>query len=68
MTSSIAHECETELRDLWAKEGIEVHITTVPPLTPGPYTSYSMRCPHGVTYWWEPTGEQTAQQVQDGVE
>jgi hypothetical protein len=45
-----------------------VTITTLPPLVTGPYTTDGLTCPHGITYWMEPTGEQIAQWVRDRVE
>jgi hypothetical protein len=38
---------------------IEVTISTAPPLVPNPWT-HRATCPHGVTFWMEPTGEQLA--------
>jgi len=36
----------------------EVTVTTVPPIVDGDYTATEgVLCPHGVTYWMEPTGE-----------
>lgn len=71
-TSMFAHECETLIRERWAQvcgdQPTEVTISTQPPLVIGPYTKDGLRCPHGITYWLEPTGEQIAQWVRDGVE
>ena len=39
---------------------IEITISTEPPLVRGPYTTDGFQCPHGITYWIEPTGEQIA--------
>jgi hypothetical protein len=47
--------------------GAEVTVSTAPPIVHGPYTVDPFRCPHGVTYWIEPTGEQIAAWVEDGV-
>ena len=38
----------------------EITISTEPPLIRGTYTTDGFRCPHGVTYWIEPTSEQIA--------
>lgn len=69
---AFTHECENELRTRWARicgdETTEVTISTIPPLVKGPYTQDGLTCPHGITYWMEPTGEQIAQWVRDGVE
>lgn len=67
-----AHECENVLREKWAtacgEHPTEITISTVPPLVAGPYTVDGLTCPHGVTYWMEPTGEQIAAWVRDGVQ
>lgn len=57
-------ECARLLIDEMAKLGNEVHVSTAPPLVRGPYTTDSYRCPHGVDYWIEPTGEQIAHWVE----
>lgn len=61
-------ECWREIRDRMAAMGVEITVTTQPPLVAGPYTAEPLECPHGVTYWFEPTGEQIAAWVRDGVE
>ena len=38
----------------------DITISTEPPLVLGPYTTSGFTCPHGTTYWIEPTGEQIA--------
>jgi hypothetical protein len=59
-------ECAEFLRSTMAETqfdgetGLEIHVSTQPPLTRGPYTTDGFRCPHGTTYWIEPTGEQIA--------
>ena len=45
----------------------EITVSTEPPLIRGPWTTDGMTCPHGVTYWIEPTGEQIAQWRREGV-
>ncbi|MEU1284954.1 hypothetical protein [Kitasatospora sp. NPDC005856] len=71
MTSLFQHECEQTLREKWAKvcgdQPTEITVSTVPPLVAGPYTKDGLTCPHGITYWIEPTGEQIAQWARDGV-
>lgn len=61
------HDCSPTLKDGMARMGIEVTVSTLPPVVPGPYTTDPFTCPHGVTYWIEPTGEQIAQWVAGGV-
>lgn len=62
-----ADDCAEELRTWMARRGVEVTVTTVAPLVAGPYTTDPLRCPHGITYWLEPTGEQIAAWARDGV-
>lgn len=57
--------CAQSLRDEMA--GVEITISTSKPLVVGPYTTDGFTCPHGTTYWIEPTGEQIAAWVRDGV-
>lgn len=58
--------CAQSLRDEMA--GVEIIISTSAPLVAGPYTTDGFTCPHGTTYWIEPTGDQIAAWVRDGVE
>jgi hypothetical protein len=57
-------ECAQQLIDLSAEAGTEVHVSTLPPLVHGTYETAGFRCPHGVEYWIEPTGEQIAEWVE----
>ncbi len=61
------HTCEQDLRQMFANHDVEVIVSTLPPLVDGPYTADPHTCPHGTTYFAEPTGEQIAQWVKDGV-
>jgi hypothetical protein len=60
-------DCWRALVDAAAGLGVEVTASAEPPLVIGRYTTDSCVCPHGVAYWVEPTGEQIAQWVRDGV-
>jgi len=60
-------DCGRALVDAAAGMGLDVTASTEPPLVAGPYTTDPCVCPHGVTYWIEPTGEQIAQWVRDGT-
>jgi hypothetical protein len=60
--------CKRVLIDGMAALGSEVTVSTEPPLVEGPYTTEAFVCPHSTRYWIEPTGEQIAQWVKDGVE
>lgn len=60
-------ECAQLLIDEMAGRGAEVTVSVMPPLIRNPYTTDGFRCPHGVTYWLEPTSEQIAQWAREGV-
>jgi hypothetical protein len=60
--------CENVLRDGMAALGVEINVSTLPPIVRGPYTTDPHICPHGTAFWIEPTGEQIARWVEDGVE
>jgi hypothetical protein len=63
------HEgCSAELRDRMAAMGIEVTVSTAPPIVPGDYVTDPFVCPHGTSFWLEPTGEQIAEWVRGGVQ
>lgn len=70
--NAFGHDCENDLRERWAKvcgdQPTEITISTEPPIIIGPYTQPGLTCPHGITYWLEPTGEQIAAWVRDKVE
>lgn len=57
--------CAGVLREGMA--GFEVTVSTERPLVASPYTTEGFTCPHGVTYWIEPTGEQIARWQAEGV-
>jgi hypothetical protein len=58
--------CAQTLIDESAGIGVEIHVSTAPPLVfDVPHRPAGFRCPHGVDYWIEPTGEQRAQWVAD---
>lgn len=59
--------CREFLREQWAGKGIEVHVAAVPPIVAPPYEEAPFTCPHGVTYWVEPTSEQFAQWMKEGT-
>ncbi len=65
-------ECAQTLIDMSAagfdgQPGCEITVSTARPLVRGPYTADGFRCPHGVEYWIEPTGEQIADWAARGV-
>jgi hypothetical protein len=61
------HPCARLLREKAAKYGTDVTVSTAPPVVAGPFTGEPFTCPHGITYWIEPTGEQIAEWVKDGT-
>lgn len=58
--------CAEYLRHAMRVLGCEVTVSSTPPLVLGPYTE-GFRCPHGVDLCFEPTGEQIAAWVREGV-
>lgn len=65
----VAHlHCRTLLRTKMADLGTDVSVLTEPPPTKTPYAQPPMTCPHGTTYWLEPTPAQIAAWERDGVE
>lgn len=65
----IAHlGCPSTMRQEAKAKGLDVTVSEAAPIIAGQYTTDPFTCPHGVTYWIEPTGEQVAQWVRDGVE
>lgn len=62
-----AADCADSIRRDYATLGVEVTVRTAPPLVIGAYEPAGWTCPHGVTYWCEPTGEQIAQWCADGT-
>jgi hypothetical protein len=61
------HGCRQHLKDSAAKQGLDVTVSTLRPLVAGPYTTDPFVCPHGVTYWIEPTGEQITGWIKEGT-
>lgn len=59
--------CREFIREAAAQLGADVVVSTAPPLVEGPYGVNSYRCPHGVEYFIEPSGEQIAAWVRDGT-
>lgn len=57
--------CAELLREGMAPD--EITVSTEPPIVIGPWTTEPFVCPHGVTYWIEPTGEQVARWKAEGV-
>jgi hypothetical protein len=60
--------CARVLTDGMAEKGIQVTVSTAPPLVVGPFVVDPFVCPHGVRFWFEPTGEQIAEWVRSGVQ
>lgn len=60
--------CPEVLRRGMADMGTEVTVSTSPPLVAGEFTTDPFICPHGTTFWIEPTGEQIADWVRNNVD
>lgn len=71
MTERALPECDSEcgelLRRQFGEEGIDAHVTHVPPLFQSPYENLNMRCPHGVLWYTTPTSEQIVKFLEDGA-
>lgn len=52
-------DCAQHLRQVMAAGGVEVTVRAANPLIPTPWTQ-GMTCPHGTTFWYEPTSDQRA--------
>jgi hypothetical protein len=68
MTPGGRSECARELATRSQALGMAITVSAEPPATPSPYGEEWITCPHGVTYWIEPTGEQICAWVEAGVE
>lgn len=59
--------CREFLRRRAAANGLDVTVSTAPPIVIGPYPPEGYKCPHGIQLWMEPTGEQIAEWVRTGT-
>ena len=60
--------CRPALVKSMADEDIEITVSDQPPLIANAYTIDPFICPHGTSYWMEPTSEQIAAWARDKVE
>lgn len=65
--------CATFLKTRMRLLGADVTVSDLPPLVQSPYNrpgdgNGSLTCPHGITFYFEPTGDQIAAWARDGVE
>lgn len=60
-------ECREYVRLTMAELGCDATVSTAPPLAEGEFENAGFICPHGTTYWLQPTGEQVAKWARDGV-
>lgn len=67
--SKCAEFIRDRMNDIAAAEdrSCEITVSTAPPLVASPYGANGYECPHGVTYWIEPTSEQIAEWNREGV-
>lgn len=67
--SECAEFLKAEMARIGAEAGetCEIVVSTAPPLVASPYGANGYECPHGVTYWIEPTSEQIAEWNRKGV-
>jgi hypothetical protein len=67
-TAPTAHSgCRDCMIALATADGVDIIVSTAPPLIEGPYGINGFTCPHGTTYWIEPSSEQIAQWRKDGT-
>jgi hypothetical protein len=59
--------CRDTLEAFFRAQGIDAHVTAVPPIVESRYEQLNMSCPHGVAHYAEPTSEQVARWAADGV-
>jgi len=65
MTMDDDHGCRDVLLNLWkavhdpGEPLTDITVSTAPPLVANPFTE-GYTCPHGTSYWIEPTGDQIA--------
>lgn len=59
--------CPDVIRATALELGTEVTVSTEPPIVDVPYATAPFTCPHGTTYWVEPTSEQIAAWARAGV-
>lgn len=60
-------ECRDVIRGGLAEQGVDAVVSTATPIVSGPYEAHGYTCPHGTTYWVQPTGEQIAAWNRDGT-
>lgn len=60
-------ECANVLKTRAAPVGLDITVSTLPPIVDGLYATDPLVCPHGVTHWFEPTGEQIAYWIENKI-
>ncbi len=59
--------CAAWMKEQFAHDGVEITVSTEPPLVKTPYDQTPFVCPHGTTFYHAPTSEQIAEWARDGV-
>lgn len=59
--------CANQLKKAAGDIGTDIVISTEPPIVQGEYETGEFTCPHGVTFYIEPSGEQIAEWVRTGT-
>lgn len=67
MNAPCDSECGQFIRDFYAEHDIEVFATTARPVVWTPYDTLNMVCPHGVTWFAQPTSEQIVKWQEAGA-
>ena len=60
-------DCAAFMKQKMAELGCDINVSATPPIFASPYGAENLTCPHGTTYWYEPTSEQVAEWVRGGV-
>ena len=58
--------CRLQLVDGMAAQGVEVRVGTIRPTSPL-YPSPAFTCPHGTSYYMQPTDAQVARWIREGT-
>lgn len=61
------NECGRFMRRSLAEQGADANVSHLPPVVASAYPPLVMTCPHGVTWFAEPSNEQRAKWAEDGV-
>jgi hypothetical protein len=61
-------DCGAYVKAYFDANDVEVTVSTLPPIVPNEYEDLGLSCPHGVRFYAEPTGDQIATWIRNGVQ